>query len=97
MADYDTQVLEQAYQAMYLIDLRYRQANLKDKVKLQPDRDEAFNGLIAARIKLLEDGMICTKQDVAKMAELKEEIRQAVQTQALLKAMDGVIKLLDIF
>lgn len=72
--DHDLKVLEEAFAITLSLDMQYRRANFNDKVKLKAIRDEAFNAFSLARLKLLEEGMICTEKDVADMKALRQKI-----------------------
>lgn len=72
--DHDLSVLQEAFAITLSLDMQYRKANFNDKVKLKPVRDEAFNTFSLARLKLLEEGMICTEKDVADMKALRKKI-----------------------
>jgi len=89
--DNDAEVLRAANDAVIEIDLRYRAASFDDKTVLKPERDRAFHQYQAARLKLLEEGVICTGDDVAEMREIREEVIKAAQTQALLNAIGRVV------
>lgn len=89
--DNDAEVLRAASDSVTEIDLRYRAASFDDKILLKPERDRAFHNYQAARLKLLEDGVICTEDDVAEMRKLRQEVVKAAQTQALLTAIGRVV------
>jgi hypothetical protein len=76
--DYDLEVLQAAFEIVMKLDVQYRQASFNDKVKLKKVRDEVFNTFSLARLKLLEDGMICTAADVQKMKDLKVKVQSAM-------------------
>lgn len=83
MADNDEKVLGEAKEAVYKVDLRYKAGNLDDKVELKKPRDKLFSAYVAARIDLLEDGVIATEEDVQNMRELRKEIDSAADSQQL--------------
>lgn len=87
--DRDAEVLKAANQAVISIDLKYRASTFGDQLKLKPERDKAFNAYSAARLKLLEEGQICTADDVAEMKALRDEVKQAAKRQSLLA---GIVK-----
>ena len=84
MADNDSKVLKAAANAVTEIDMRYRAASIDDKEDLKPKRDAAYDAYSLARLKLLEDGILATDADVALLDEIRLEIEEAAQTQALL-------------
>lgn len=88
--DPDAQVLQAASEAVTAIDLRYRAASFADKLVLGPERDRAFSAYLDARLQLLADGVICTADDVAEMAKLRDEVNAAAGRQSLLVAAGRV-------
>jgi hypothetical protein len=86
MADNDGEVLENARAASQEMDIRYKAAGLDGKVTLKLSRDKLFSAYAAARIELLEDGIIATDVDVQKMKELRAEIDKAATNQLLAEA-----------
>lgn len=91
MDDTDALTLQEASTAVSTIDQRYRAANINDKIKLKPKRDEAFNAYTAARLQLLEGGVITTQEDVDAMNDLRKEVEDAAETQALIVAAGRVV------
>ena len=89
--DNDSTVLEDSGASVIVVDQRYRAATPSDKLLLKPERDRAFNTYSAARLKLLEDGVICTDDDVQAMKQIRQEIERAIQTQSLLIAIGRLV------
>ena len=85
--DNDLIVLEEATLAVYAIDIQYKLADFKEKKKLKKSRDAAFSTYSMARLELLEEGIICTDEDVEAMQEIRREIEEAADTQTLLRAI----------
>ena len=94
MADNDDQVLENARAATQETDIRYKAADLDGKVMLKSPRDKLFSAYAAARIELLEAGVIATDQDVQRMIALRAEIDQAATNQLLAEAALNAAKFL---
>lgn len=92
--DNDAIVLKDAAAVVLSIDLKYRRANFNTKRKLKTKRDKAFVAYTKARRKLLEEGVLCTKDDVKKMAEIRKEVARARQTQSLIIAVGRVVAFL---
>ncbi len=84
MADNDSNALKAAADAVTIIDMRYRAASINDKIIMKPQRDAAYDAYSKARLKLLEDGVIATDEDVAELEAIRAEIAQAAETQALM-------------
>ena len=85
--DNDSVVLKVASEAMTAIDLQHRAATFPDKLVLGPERDRAFSAYLAARLKLLADGVICTPADVAEMGKIRDEVNAAAERQTMLVAI----------
>lgn len=95
--DNDSEVLEDAAEAVLEIDLRYREADFQGKKRLKKRRDEAFRAYTRARLKLLADGTLCANEDVREMTGLRREIERAAGTQALLASSARLIAFLARF
>ena len=94
MSDNDDLVLKNAKKAVNEIDRRYKDADLAGKLELKHSRDKAFGAYAAARLDLLEEGVIATDDDVKQMKKLREKVSEAAQTQQLVSAALGVAKFL---
>ena len=92
--DNDTLVLQDAAQAVLAIDIQYKLASFNDQQKLKGERDKAFNAYSNARLKLLQQGVICTEADVKEMNKIRQEIEQAAQTQSLIAGIFSLVKFL---
>lgn len=92
--DNNESYLEEAAKAVFIIGVKYRQADINGKQELRQARDKAFSAYSIARLKLLEDEVICTDEDVKEMKDIRLEIQQAAQTQTLIIAIARLIKLL---
>ncbi len=86
--------LDEATKAVFIIGVKYRQADINGKQELRQPRDKAFSAYSIARLKLLEDEVICTNADVQEMEEIRQEIQQAAQTQTLIAAIARLFKIL---
>lgn len=93
MSDNDIIVLEEAKEIAFTLDKAYRSAvldaDLDRMVELKPKVDEAYDNYSSARLKLLEEGVIATADDVAEIRRIREEIDKAAETQTLIM---GAIK-----
>lgn len=85
MSDTDALTLQEAGQAVLTIDVRSRTLpTIDDRETIKPARDAAFSAYSAARLALLQEGVITTPADVAAMRMLRTEIERAAEVQALL-------------
>ncbi len=89
--DNDIIVLEDVAASVISIDRKYRKADFNDKLLLKKDRDKAFNTYAKARLKLLEDGVICKQKDVDEMKEIRSAISRARKTQTILAAIGRLV------
>lgn len=92
--DNDSTVFENAASAVNAIDIQYRLADFNDKKKLKKPRDAVFYVYSMTRLELLEEGIICTSDDVEAMQEIRQEIEEAADTQTLLKEIPRLISFL---
>ena len=87
MADNDEMVLEDTKEAAFTLDKAYRRAvtncDLDRIEQLKPKTDEAYDRYSRARLRVLEEGVMATDEDVAAMHRIRAEIDQAATTQAL--------------
>lgn len=86
-ADTDIQTIQEAYQALSMIDVQYKLADPADQPALKDKRDQAFSAYSLARLHLLESQVTTTRNDLRKMKRIKAEVESAADTQALLAAM----------
>jgi hypothetical protein len=89
--DNNDKVLDTATKALFIIGVRYRQADFNGKRRLRQKRDEAFSAYSLARLKLLEDEVICTDDDVRKMEEIRQQIKDAAEIENLLTVIARLI------
>ncbi|MEO3430657.1 hypothetical protein AAFN88_17520 [Pelagibius sp. CAU 1746] len=93
MADNDIIVLEDAKDALFLLEKEFRRALVKRDLNaataIKKDLDAAVDALGRARLKLLEEGVLATDDDVAEMRRIKAEMDQAADRQQLL---EGAVK-----
>jgi hypothetical protein len=88
MADNDEIVLEDAKEAAFALDKAYRRAlldaDLNRMSELKPHVDQANEQLSLARLRLLQEGVLATDDDVVDMRRIRAEIDQAATSQALI-------------
>lgn len=89
MVDNDAIVLEDAKEAAFALDKAYRRAilnaDLATMTQLKPQVEAAYEQYSQARLKLLQQGMLATAEDVAEMRRIRAEIDQAATTQTLIE------------
>ena len=89
--DNDSKTLEEIAQSITIIDLKYRALSFPEKMKLKPERDKAFSKYVEARIKLLEEGIITTEEQISEMRQIRNEIDDAAETQAIIVAIARLV------
>lgn len=82
--DYDLKVLEEAKEAVFIIDKKYKKASFDEQLDLKDDWDKAFSTYVLARVKLLKQGVVCNADDVKEMQNIRKEVEQAAKTQSLI-------------
>lgn len=89
--DNDAIVLEDLAATVVRIDIRYRLADFNDKVNLKPERDKAFSAYTQARLKLLEEGVLCSDKHVEEMQAIRQAVGQAKTTQSLIAGIGRLV------
>ncbi len=89
--DNDSKTLQVIAQSITIIDLKYRSLPFPEQMKLKPERDKAFSKYVEVRVKLLEEGVITTDDQISEMNEIKEEIDEAAENQAIIVAIGRLI------
>lgn len=88
MTDNDQIILEDAKESAFTMDKAYRRAMLSNDidamVQLKPKVNESFDLYSKARLRLFEEGVIATDEDVAQLRRIRADIDQAATTQALI-------------
>ncbi len=87
MPDSNTVFLQTASAVMNELDIRYMEADLDGKVQLKDDLDKAMMTFSEIRCRILESEVLCTPADVAKMQQLRQDVENAEEIQAVLSAM----------
>lgn len=101
MSDTDQIVLDEAKESAFILDKAYRRAirngDIDAVMELKPKVEEAYNEYSSARLKLLEEGVITTDEDVKEMRLIRAEIDEAADTQQLIAAAMKLISKLKVF
>lgn len=101
MADTDLIVLDDAREAAFSLDKKYRRAvrdgDIDAVMELKPHVEGAYDKLSSARLKLLESGVITTEADVTEMRMVKAEIDEAAATQQIVVGAAKLIAKLATF
>lgn len=86
--DYDAMMIRELSNALINLQVKYRACTVTDRMKLRPKLEELLAHFSRYQLKLLEEGVITTENDLREMALLKQQIDQAADTQQML-AMIG--------
>ena len=95
--DNDEIIITKAAATATSIDIKYKRASPTDKVILKPKRDKAFSAYARARLKLLEEGTLCTNDDVQEMNEIRKQVANARKIQSLVIAIGRFVAFLSKF
>jgi len=89
--DRDTQMLQEMGNAVITLQMKFRNSPLADRMAIKPALEELLSDYANYQIRLLKEGIITSEQDLAEMADIRQEIEQAAKKEALLKAIGKTI------
>ena len=89
--DNDTQMLKEMGDAVVALQVKYRNSPLAERMALKPALEELLSDYSNYQLRLLKEGVITNQEDLDEMANLKQEIDQAAEKEALLKAIGKTI------
>jgi hypothetical protein len=89
--DNDTQMLKEMGDAVVALQVKYRNSPLAERMALKPALEELLSDYTNYQLRLLKEGVITNQEDLDEMANLKQEIDQAAEKEALLKAIGKTI------
>jgi len=89
--DRDTQMLQEMGNAVITLQMKFRNSPLADRMAIKPALEELLSDYADYQIRLLKEGIITSEQDLAEMANIRQEIEQAAEKEALLKAIGKTI------
>jgi recombinational DNA repair protein RecT len=89
--DRDTQMLQEMGNAVIALQMKFRNSPLADRMAIKPALEELLSDYADYQIRLLKEGIITSEQDLAEMADIRQEIEQAAEKEALLKAIGKTI------
>ena len=90
MADDNKLALRTLTSTMEEIDIRYMEADVADKLAMKDELDEAFLAFSRARLRLLQNRVLCNSSCLQKIKEIRQEVKDAANSQQLIK---GIIRL----
>ncbi len=89
--DRDTQMLQEMGNAVITLQMKFRNSPLADRMAIKPALEELLSDYADYQIRLLKEGIITGEQDLVEMADIRQEIEQAAEKEALLKAIGKTI------
>ena len=89
--DRDTQMLQEMGNAVIALQMKFRNSPLADRMAIKPALEELLSDYADYQIRLLKEGIITSEQDLAEMADIRQEIEQAAEKEAMLKAIGKTI------
>lgn len=92
MANDNKLALRTLTSTMEEIDIRYMEAEVADKLAMKDELDEAFLAFSRARLRLLQNRVLCNSSCLEKIKEIRQEVEDAANSQQLIK---GIIRLVS--
>jgi len=93
----DRKVVKDAENSLDVLFEKYEEATLADKWLLKPAIKKASEELLVARLALFKNGQLTTQEDVDKLAEIRDEINNAANAQALIMSALKLAAFLGVF
>lgn len=90
MTDDNKLALRTLTSTMEEIDIRYMEADVADKLAMKDELDEAFLAFSRARLRILQNRVLCNSSCLQKIKEIRQEVEDAANSQQLIK---GIIRL----
>ena len=69
------------------IDIRYMEAEVVDKLAMKDELDEVFFAFSRARLRLLQNRVLCNSSCLEKIKEIRQEVEAAANSQQLIKSI----------
>lgn len=90
MANDNVLALKTLAATMEELDIRYMEAEVADKLAIKDELDEAFLAFSRARLRLLQNRVLCNTSCLKKIQGIHQEVENAANSQQLIK---GIIRL----
>jgi hypothetical protein len=84
-------MIEQMGTALTTLQLKYRASKLSARVKLKPKLEQLLQDYTDYQLRLIDEGIVTTDEDLAEMEKLKMAIDKAARTQQLAVAIAKTI------
>jgi hypothetical protein len=89
MADENKLALKTLASTMEELDIRYMETDEAGKLAMKDELDEAFLAFSRARLRLLQNRVLCNTSCIQQMSNIRQEIHAAAETQTLIQ---GIIR-----
>ncbi|PSW05652.1 hypothetical protein [Photobacterium lipolyticum] len=93
----DLKFIKDSEKALDALFDKYAEAEPSDKWVLKPAIKAASEELLTARLALFKDGVLTTRDDINKLKEIRQEIDNAADTQALIMSALKLAAFLGVF
>ena len=89
--DKDAIMIEQMGTALTSLQIKYRASKLADRVRLKPKLEKLLQDYTDYQLRLIDEGIITTDEDLEEMEKLKKAIDKAARAQHLAAAIAKTI------
>lgn len=73
------------------LDVKYMEADVPDKLAMKDELDEAFLAFSRARLRLLQNRVLCNTSCINQMRNIQGEIKAAADNQTLIQGIVSLI------
>jgi recombinational DNA repair protein RecT len=84
-------MIQEMGEALIDLQVKYRSSSLTDRMAMKPALEELLADYANLQVRLIKEGVITTDEELEEMADIKQEIEEAAEKEALLKAMARTI------
>ena len=85
--DKDALMISTLSNALIDLQVKYRSYPVLERIKIRPELEGLLREFSAYQLKLLDEGVITTDQDLQEMKQIKEGIDQAADEQQMILAI----------
>ena len=91
MSDRDELVIDEVETAFRRAYRRYRKAPAPEKLEIKPELKKAADAWVDAQLHLDEQGDLATPEDLERIREIRRDIDDAAETQALIVGLGRLV------
>ena len=85
--DKDALMISTLSNALIDLQVKYRNYPVLERIKIRPELEALLGKFSSYQLKLLDEGVITTDQDLQEMKQIKEDIDQAADEQQIILAI----------